>query len=521
MKLSTVCWGLLTAVVHQVHYVRGESVAANCSSSAIPPPAVPGTRVLSVTAAPVSNYNATTALIDFCNVTVVYTHPGWNDSIVVTTWLPLRNWTGRLVGSGGGGWSMRSVDSVLAAEVVAGRAVVATDGGHVVDELDAAQWAIDPSGAVRTFLLQDFASVTLNDAALMGKAVARGFYGAAPRYAYWSGCSTGGRQGHMLAQRYPNAYDGILAVAPAINWGSLIPAMVWPMVVMHELGVAPPQCVLETIVNAAVAACDGLDGLLDGIVSAPERCAFDPHTLVGRSIDCGELGRANISAAHATLVQKIWQGPTTPAGESLWYGHEPGAGLFGVANTKCSGSPTNCTGVPFAVAHDWVRLFVIGANTPFDISRSTYAEYATLFAASKAKAQDIISTNNPDLSGFKAAGGKLLSWHGLADPGIPPRGTKQFYDRVQAFDPRIRDFFRHFEAPGAGHCQGGVVPLNPLDALIDWVEHGVAPDTLLAASPNLESTRPLCPYPLVSAYIGGDKKKASSYACRTNFTAPV
>ena len=179
------------------------SSGGDCSSKGIPFATLPESKLLSLTAIPVTKYNTTDAtgaqtFIDFCNVTITYTHMGWNDSITVTVWLPQNDWTGRFVGVGGGGWSTRPDDSALAAEVVAGRSAAITDGGHGRTQ-DTASWALDSKNNVNLLLLQDFASVSLNDASIIGKAVTKSFYGQKPHHSYWNGCSTGGRQGHMMA----------------------------------------------------------------------------------------------------------------------------------------------------------------------------------------------------------------------------------------------------------------------------------------------------------------------------------
>jgi feruloyl esterase len=169
-----------------------------------------------------------------CQLTVNYTHPGWNDN--VTTWisLPLDSWNGRFAGMGGGGYTTGELvhNSQAAFE---GFAAASTDGGHS-GSATTESWALASEGNVNWPNLNDFSSVALDDAASLGKAATKMFYGRPAKYSYWNGCSTGGRQGHMMAQRYPTQYDGILAGAPAINWDKFIPAEYWPQVMMKELG---------------------------------------------------------------------------------------------------------------------------------------------------------------------------------------------------------------------------------------------------------------------------------------------
>jgi hypothetical protein len=173
--------------------------------------------------------------LNVCEVTISYTHPGYNDTINTSVWLPSsENWKGRFLGAGGGGWSTGpEINTTLPWAASEGFAVVATDGGHLGPDIT---WSLVSPGNVNWVLLQDFASTALDDAATLGKAVTKAYYGREPSYSYWNGCSTGGRQGHMMAQRYPEQYDGILAAAPGIYWNELMFQLLWPQVVMNEHG---------------------------------------------------------------------------------------------------------------------------------------------------------------------------------------------------------------------------------------------------------------------------------------------
>jgi hypothetical protein len=174
--------------------------------------------------------------LDVCEVVIRYTHPGYNDSIETVVWLPAaEHWSGRFLGAGGGGWVTGADNGTLAWAASEGFAVVTTDGGHRADAA-IGDWALVSPGNVNWILLQDFASTTLDDAATLGKAVVQAYYREKPTYSYWNGCSTGGRQGHMMAQRYPEQYDGILATASAMNWGRMLMQEFWPQAVMNELG---------------------------------------------------------------------------------------------------------------------------------------------------------------------------------------------------------------------------------------------------------------------------------------------
>ena len=224
------------------------AVTNTCTAAAIPYPALFGADIISLSASTVtdfsipliqadSHFTLNVTGLNFCNVTVQYTHPGQNDSINVQLWLPLEGWNGRFMGTGGGGYATETGFQSLPYAVSMGYSAVATDGGHVSEQYyDPSSWALISPGNVNWALLQDFAAVALDDAATIGKAVTTAYYGSAPEYSYWNGCSTGGRQGLMMAQRYPSQYDGILAAAPAIQWPSGIVAQYWPQLVMNQLG---------------------------------------------------------------------------------------------------------------------------------------------------------------------------------------------------------------------------------------------------------------------------------------------
>lgn len=223
------------------------SLTDTCRAAAIPFPLLFGAEIISLSASIVTNYSLSLIQIDqhfplnvtgleFCNVSVQYTHPGQGDRINVQVWLPLNQWNGRFMGTGGGGYATELGAQSLPYAVSLGYSAVATDGGHVSSLFEPPSWALTSPGNINWALLQDFAAIALDDAATIGKAVTTAYYGSPPRYSYWNGCSTGGRQGLMMAQRYPSQYDGIMASAPAINWASSIVAGYWPQLVMNQLG---------------------------------------------------------------------------------------------------------------------------------------------------------------------------------------------------------------------------------------------------------------------------------------------
>jgi Tannase and feruloyl esterase len=287
-------------------------------------------------------------------------------------------------------------------------------------------------------------------------------------------------------------------------------------------GVYPAQCEFDALTAAAVAACDSLDGLKDGVIAASGLCNFDPHALVGKKINCTDTGaERTISAEAAIVALAFWNGPRTTDGRFMWYGYNRGASLAGVANTTCD-STGKCSPVPFSISDPWIKDFVL-KDPSFNLQNISYREFDTIFRQSKSQFDSIISTNDPDLRDFREAGGKMITWHGLADELIPPNGTFDYYDKVLKLDPKAEDFYRVFAAPGVDHCGrgNGYIPLDAFQSLIDWVEKDVVPETLNGTTiPGPDGTmrhEPLCPYPLVSAYKGGDVNQASSFRCEQSF----
>jgi hypothetical protein len=516
-----------------------------CRADSLPTPNIRGARITNVHATEVHAYSpwpfslgslvTEERPIDFCNVTVTYTHPGWNDAVHVYVWLPLseHEWNGRFYGAGGGGWAA-GFEGGLAAAVAKGYAAAMTDSGHLLvgAGMEAAadgSWLLHEPGVVNLPLLYDNAFVSMDDLTKIAKQVVEGFYGRSAAYSYWGGCSTGGRQGMVHAQRYPENYDGILSIAPSMNWVSFLITELWPQVVMNELGVHPPTCELHAITAAAIEACDELDGVKDGLVSAHGQCAFDPSSLVGTKIDChGKPHR--ITQEAATIAAETWQGPRNAAGKIEWPGlaHEasfyiPEAGPFGgLVQTDCPPtSPTDgkkCSGVPFIMAASYVQ-YLLAKDPQYDVGSLTRKDFFWLLHQSRQEWQSVLDTAYPDLSAFKAAGGKLIHWHGIADQLIPVNGSKDYYARVEALDPDVRDFYRYFEVPGVQHCSGGpgLFPATALESLVAWVEKGEAPGSIEGVLGNVK--RPVCAWPLVAAYKGGNVDEAESFECKEDWGA--
>ncbi|MGW4648169.1 DUF6351 family protein [Kitasatospora sp. NPDC004289] len=455
----------------------------------------------------------------FCDVTVVLAHPGQGDHATVRVWLPQQNWNGRLQTVGGSAYAAGDYGSGLAAALKSGYAAATTDAG-VSSYIDAG-WALTAGGSVNRPLLENFASRSEHEAAVVAKAVIAGHYGRGASYAYFNGCSTGGRQGYAEAQRYPEDYDGILANAPAVHWDEFEVATLWPQVVMNEAKTYPSACEFKAFTEAAVRECDQLDGVRDGLVTDPGRCGYDPRRLVGTVVEC-EGEAVTVTAADAEVVRRIWDGPRSTSGERLWPGVPVGAELGGgLAGTRVDEATGARVGAPFPVPAAWVNSWVRKQPTA-DLSTVTSGELARLFRRSQAEYDRVIGTDDPDLSGFRRAGGKLLTWHGLADEFIPADGTVRYREAVErrmGGAKRTDEFYRVFLAPGTAHCalNTAVGGTDALGALTAWVEQGKAPKTLPAALATADGrtvNRELCPYPQLPRYRGhGDPAQASSFRC--------
>ncbi|KAK0638336.1 putative feruloyl esterase [Lasiodiplodia hormozganensis] len=508
------------------------SSVLNCSSAAFSVSPFFGAEILSVEANLVQNYSTTVRRdyffghptltgtnLEFCNVTVAHTHPGRNDTLLTNIWLPATTWNGRLQAIGGGGMvaGMFPLSNMgMAGAVIEGYASVTINGG--LPSEDAQDWALLSPGNANLYVLEDFASRGLADGTVIAKDVVRSFYGREAEYSYWSGCSQGGRQGMMLAQRYPTLFDGIHASAPAFNWNEFLVGDFWAQQVMNEFGAYPHPCELDALTTAAIDACDSLDGVVDGVISDIDGCKFDPYTMVGTSITCADTNQTlQITEAAAVAADAVWTGTN---GTAPWYmpGYQANMTRFdGVGGTSCANG--TCTGAPQALLTDWMSYFVM-KDPDFDYSNMTREQYLDVYHAAIREYTSIIGTNDSNLTAFRNAGGKMITYHGLADQIIPFGNTRHYYDAVMAGDPDVKDYFRFFEAPGVGHCSGGAgaLPDHTFYSLVDWVENGIVLTTLKATSDADANgnvlERILCPYPQKAKYDGsGNENSRDSWSC--------
>jgi feruloyl esterase len=455
-----------------------------------------------------------TGLPAFCAVALTQTDSAGN-LINIAVWLPA-TWNGRFEGVGGGGYSCGISYPAVAAGVESGYATASTDCGVPPADGLTGSWALTSANTLNWPLIDDFAFAGIHDMSVAGKAVTAGYYAHAAAYSYFNGCSTGGREGLMEAQRYPADYNGIVSGAPAINWTKFIPAEIWPELVMKQSNDFLPACKEQAFTEAVVKACGNQSGVTSPFIADPARCHWDPANLIGFSTPCG-----TITATDAHVMAQIWAGPTSTDGKKLWYGLEPGASLGGLAGTVTTNGVTSPS--PFPITVSWLGSW-LQLNPSWNWQTLTYAQFDQLFAQSVSEFSRTIATNNPDLAPFEQDGGKILIWHGMADQLIFPQGTINYYQRVREAmggAKRTDSFARLFLAPGAQHCTSaaGPAPADPLTAIVNWVENGQAPRSILGtvvdpATNVVTLSRPLCAFPLTARYTGhGSTADASNFTC--------
>jgi feruloyl esterase len=436
-------------------------------------------------------------LPSFCRVTATL-KPSSDSDIKVEVWMPQSGWNGKMQGVGNGGWAGSIQYGPLAAAIRRGYAAVSTDTGHVGG---GASFALGHPEK-----LIDYAYRAIHEAAVKAKATISAFYGNAPRYSYFVGCSNGGRQGFKEAQNYPEDYDGIISGAPAYNWTHQMAESIWvALATLKDAASTIPQAKLAVINKAAVDACDAGDGLKDGLIDDPTRCRFDPQVLLCKDAD----GPSCLTAPQVEAAKKIYAGKKDARGQELFPGQEPG-------------SETSWQGVvggprPFGVADDLFK-YVVFKDPNWDFK--TFNIDRDVELANKVD-QNMINATDPNVKRFADRGGKWIIWHGWADSIITPRDSITYYKAVQAaLGPKAEDTVRLFMVPGMAHCQGGPGPnsFDMVTALEAWVERGQAPTRVIASRSvdgKVERTRPICPYPQVAVYNGsGSVDAAENFVCR-------
>ncbi len=437
-------------------------------------------------------------------------------------WLPSQSWNQRFRGLGNGGFAGQIGYTQLADSIRRGYASAATDDGHEANGIDAT-WAYHHPEKVK-----DFGYRAVHLTAQNAKAVINAFYSESLQHSYFDGCSDGGREALMEAQRFPEDYDGILAGAPANYWTHLVTS---GLAVTQALMANPEAYISELklpAINAAVmAACDAGDGVKDGIINDPRKCHFDPSTLLCH----GDESRSCLTAPQIKALKAIYAGGRDAKGRQIFPGFMPGS-ENGWGDWVTGNGPGLSAGNGFVNGYFRYIVMEDGVWNPLNANLDD-----ALRAADEKTAQALNSTQ-ADLAGFVSRGGKLILYHGWNDPAISPLNTINYYESVRSkMGPAgTEGSVRLYMAPGVGHCFGGpgansfgqlgtVTAKGPkygmFDALQAWVEKGTPPDEIIGTKYTgddrekpVQMTRPLCPYPQEAQYKGsGDPNDSANFSC--------
>ncbi|MEO7274380.1 MAG: tannase/feruloyl esterase family alpha/beta hydrolase [Vicinamibacterales bacterium] len=441
-----------------------------------------------------------TTPVAFCRVAVTLT-PTADSDIKIEVWMPATGWNGKFQAVGNGGWAGSLSYAAMSEALGLGYATSSTDTGHT--GRGSGSFVL---GHPEKYI--DFAYRAVHEMTVAAKVVINAFYSTAPTHAYWNGCSTGGRQGLAEVQRYPKDFDGVIAGAQANPWTHLSArGLSLAQAALTDPAAFIPPSKYPVIHRAVLEACDALDGVTDGLISDPTQCTFDPHTLTCEGAD----GPGCLTERQVQTARTMMRPARTARGDEIFPGLAPGTELgWGSLAGGPEPAPVVIDHYKYVVFKDpnwnW-RTFSLDR----DVARADTADKGTINAI------------DPRIQPFTRRGGKLLMYHGWADPVVSPGTSVNYYTTVeQALGGPFKaaDSVRLFMVPGMGHCRGGEGP-NSFDmvaALERWVENGIAPNRIVAShmtEGHADRTRPLCPYPQVAAYRGtGSTDDEANFVCK-------
>jgi feruloyl esterase len=464
------------------------TMAQTVAAGAFAPPAAPGGRGGG------PNFSDLPA---FCRIAATL-KPTAESEIKIEVWMPEKSgWNGKFQAVGNGGWNGNIDNNALATGLRRGYAAASTDTGHTGGG--------GPWMANREKLI-DYGHRAVHEMTVAAKALINSYYGSAPRFSYFNGCSAGGRQGLKAAQMYPADFDGIVAGAPALSVTGRAAFAVW--VAQNNLKDPAsylPPAKYALVNNAVLDKCDALDGATDRLLENPRACTFDPQVLACKAGDAETcLTAAQVATVKAMYTPLVEPKSKRVINNPLEYGSELGWATFGGQQ-------------PFGVATQMFQQMVFRNDT---------WDYKTLnfdadWAATEKAEGGIINAQDPNLKAFAARGGKLIQYHGWGDPQIPSGSSVDYYNSVvKAMGSSVSNSYRLFMVPGMAHCGGGTgtSTFDMLATLENWVEKKTAPDSIAAsrtAGGKVDRTRPLCPYPQVASYKGtGSVDDAANFACK-------
>ena len=461
-------------------------------------------------------------LPSFCRVAGTM-RPSKDSDIRFEVWMPASGWNGKFFGVGNGGFAGAISYGGLGVAIRENYAAASTDTGHQASGTDAS-WALNhPEKIV------DFAHRAIHETAVKGKAIVKAFYGDAPKRSYFSSCSNGGRQALMEAQRYPEDYDGIIAGAPANDWTHLLSTAASSMqATMKDPDAYIPAAKLAAIQAAALASCDTLDRVKDGVIENPAECRFDPSSLLCKD----QPGDGCVAGPQLAALKHIYGGLRDKNGKQIYPGYPMGgeAEQGGWAQWITGTEPGKALMYTFSTQFFKNMVF---SNPNWDLR--TFDPVRDTQTANE-KFAGILNATNPDLKRFRDRGGKLIMYHGWSDAAIPAHSLINYYRSVERKMGSPTGFVRLYMVPGMQHCGGGsganffgqggpsktAPESNIQTALERWVENGVAPKEIVAIkfkegmnpASGIAKTRPICPYPQVAQYKGsGSTDDAANFTC--------
>ena len=436
-------------------------------------------------------------------------------AILFEVWLPTADWNGKFQAVGNGGLAGSISFSDMQAAVARNYATASTDTGHSSNASGDPWWT-------NAQQIKDYGYRSIHELTVKSKAIINAFYGADPDRSYFVGCSTGGRQAFMEAQRYPRDYDGIIAGAPVYRVIELRARHVWTWQCNQAdpTGAhAIPVSKLRAIFNAVVASCDRRDGLVDGQVDDPERCKFDPDTLLCTDADNDTC----LTAPQIETLKCMYAGPVNPRTRKQFYPGVP------VTSELDQGQSIGVVPNPQYTTFFQNTVFEDPNYDFLTFNFDTDVRYSLKKKFNGETLEFIHHAEDPDLTAFNSHGGKMIVWHGRSDPLPNPVDTIDYYNSIRTrfshnrrHADKTEDFVRLFLLPNVGHC-GGAAPggpntWDPLTALEQWVEEGIAPEEIIASRVTggvVTRTRPICAYPKTAQYVGsGSIDDAANFVCR-------
>lgn len=441
-----------------------------------------------------------------------------------TVYLPADKWNQKfyMVGNGGYAGSINDRDMKIGLEK--GYAAASTDTGHVkTPPPDLALFAYNNKQKEI-----DYSYRAVHRTAVTAKEIIKAYYDIKPVYSYFTGCSTGGRQALMEAQRFPQDFDGIIVGAPVLDFSKTQIWSIWNAMALWEIAhIRIDQ--LEILADAIYSKCDGYDSVYDGVISDPEFCDFDPTDPSDLPRCPQNIGNSDcFTDDQVAALYRIYDGVRNSAGDLLFPGPPPGAEACGMVPPYLGGgirsgwekwmvdekmgAPFPSLGLLFGKTFLQYMAFIPDVGPEYDWHNFDFdTDIQKMNWISK-----ILDATDPDLSGLKKSGGKIIHYHGWADPALNPFMSVNYYKEVLKVmgDKKTKEFYRMFMVPGLFHCWGGVGPFkfDVFSALVEWVEKGIPPDWI-HASDMAGRSRKLCPYPTKAVYMGKDPDNLGSFEC--------